>query len=361
MGVRFAKLIPVPPFLLALNPRRSGAERTTRRQRTCLAERKGEGYDVPTVRYLGIFMLACSCAVVLSCANRNLEEKMNNETERVIRSALGADRWFPGSSDRLKKMVRGFIDEADTPKVEGRIVGCLAPHAGYDYSGKVAGHTFRALRENAASAGMPETVVVLGFSHRGGSRGLALMDGDAIQTPMGTTELDKSAAELLTRDNEKIHMDYAPHACEHSAENEIPFVQATFPEAKLVVALFGGHDADTVIEVAGALGALAKTKKIVVVASTDMLHDADYDLVSRVDRETLKKVEAMDSNAIIKEWKPNRQIFCGLMPVLTVMRFASAQGCKAGSVLHYRNSGDDDPSGRGRWVVGYGAVVFAVK
>lgn len=284
---------------------------------------------------------------------------MNNETQRVIRRTLGAGRWFPGDTDKLRTMVNGFIDSAEVPEVSGRVIGCLAPHAGYDYSGKVAGHTFRALRDNAAIAGAPETVVILGFSHRGGFGGAALMDGDAIETPLATTELDKDAAALLMKNSKGIRVDYSPHGGEHSAENEIPFVQATFPDAKLVVSLFGGHDADAVIEMSDALGVLAKEKKIVVVASTDLLHDADYDLVSKTDRETLKQIAAMDSNAIIHAWKPSSQVCCGLMPVLTVMRFAAAQGCETASVLHYRNSGDDDPSGRGHWVVGYGAVVFA--
>jgi len=272
---------------------------------------------------------------------------------------MGSGRWFPGSEKELKTMVDSFIAGADVPGTSDRIVAAIAPHAGYVYSGKVAGYAFRALKDNAAAGKPPETVVVLGFSHRMGFRGVALMDGDAVATPLGTTAIDQEAVQALAGHSARIFPDYSPHAGEHSAENEIPFVQAALPGAKLVVGIIGDHDTKTIDELVAALGKLAEKKAIVVVASTDMLHDADYDLVTRTDKETLQKLAAMDDGAVLKTWKPGSQILCGVAPVVTVMRYAKSQGCRQGTVLHYRNSGDDFPESRGSWVVGYGAVVFA--
>jgi len=286
---------------------------------------------------------------------------MKSETGGVVRKAPGAGRWFPGDENSLKKMVNDFVEKATVPKIEGRIVSCIAPHAGYVYSGKIAGYTFRAVRDNAKTAGAPETVVILGFSHSAGFQGVALMDGDAIRTPLGTARLDAQALSSLTNGNDRIFADYSPHAGEHSAENQVPFVQAVLPDAKLVVALMGDHDKRTLDQLVTALNALAKTRKILLVASTDMLHDPDYELVTGTDRDTLKKVTALDHKAIEKAWSPARQIFCGVIPVVTAMRFAEAQGCKEGTMLFYRNNGDDDPSARGNWVVGYGSAVFCVK
>jgi len=91
-----------------------------------------------------------------------------------------------------------------------------------------------------------------------------------------------------------------------------------------------------------------------------MLHDPDYDLVTKTDKKTLQLVAAMDSKGLLDQWSPRRQIFCGMAPVAAVMGFAKGLGCKEGKVLYYRNNGDDFPESRGQWVVGYGAVVFAV-
>ncbi len=285
---------------------------------------------------------------------------MSQKSDKVIREALGAGRWFPGDERELNSMVEGYIAEAKTAELSGPIVSAIAPHAGYVYSGKVAGYTFRAIRDNAAAGHRPETVVVLGLSHRGGFQGVALMDGDAVKTPLGEVEIDKEALKELSSRSARIFSDYDPHAGEHSAENEIPFVQAALPGAKIVVGIIGDHDSRTLDDLVTALAALSKKKKILVVASTDMLHDADYELVGKTDRASLEKVAAMDYSGIEKDWSYSRQTFCGLAPVITAMKYAELKGCRKGTVLHYRNSGDDFPEGRGRWVVGYGAVVFAV-
>jgi len=286
--------------------------------------------------------------------------EMANASEIMTHKAQGSGRWFPGDRQELKKMVEFYMDNANPEPVEGRIVAAISPHAGFIYSGQVAGFTFKAIKDNAQKAGVPETVVVLGFSHRGGFPGVALMDGDGIETPLGTAALDKEAGEILASLSPQIFFNYGPHREEHSAENEIPFVQAALPDSKLVVALMGDHDPQTLDALVKALGVLSRKKRLLVVASTDMLHDPSYDLVSHTDGKTLKKLSAMDYDGLQQEWGYDKQIFCGIGPVVAAMKFSKAQGVKKGSVLYYRNSGDDFPESRGRWVVGYGSAVFAV-
>ena len=287
--------------------------------------------------------------------------KMANASEMVTRQAQGSGRWFPGNKHELKEMVDSYMENAQPEPIQGRIVAAIAPHAGYVYSGKVAGFTFRAIKDNARKAGPPETVVVLGFSHSGGFPGVALMDGDFIETPLGKAALDTKAAKILAGASPRISFNYGPHRGEHSAENEIPFIQVALPDTKMVVALMGDHDPKTRDALVGALDVLAGKKRLLVVASTDMLHDPSYDLVTKTDEKTLKKLQAMDCEGLEKTWGYDNQILCGIGPVLAVMKFAIAQGCKKGSMLYYRNSGDDFPESRGRWVVGYGSVVFAVN
>jgi len=281
--------------------------------------------------------------------------------DKVIRKALGAGRWFPGDAAELRPAVEDYMDAAQVPDIKRRIVSAIAPHAGYQYSGRVAGYTFRALKQNSAVGHVPDTAVVLGFSHRAGFRGVALMDGDIVRTPIGDTQLDQEAIDLLDGSSDRIFVDYGPHAGEHSAENEIPFVQAALPEARLVVALIGDHDERTLDALVAALEKLAAKRKIVVIASTDLLHDSSYDLVTKTDKSTLLAIEQMKDDELLKRWNHGNQICCGIGPVVVAMRFARTQGEATCEVLHYRNSGDDYPESRGNWVVGYGAVIFGVS
>ena len=305
---------------------------------------------------IGILMQSA----LIVCLQAGEEASVTSNSVKVVRKALGGGRWFPAGARQLDAIVKSYMDEATVPSVTGRIVGAISPHAGYQYSGKVAGHTFRALRDQAKAGLAPRTVVILGFSHRGGFAGTALMDGDAIETPLGETPLDKASADFLCRHCTRVAMRYAPHAGEHSAENQIPFVQAALPGVPLVVGLIGDHDPAGIAELVDGLAALAKERAILVVASTDLLHDPDYTKVTETDRVTMQQIAAMDCKGLNKRWGYDMQVCCGIGPVLTVLQFAQRQGCKAGTVLRYRNSGDDFPESRGNWVVGYGAAVFCV-
>lgn len=286
---------------------------------------------------------------------------MNDVNPKTVREACGAGRWFPSNAIELAKMTSGFIDKAEVGGVKGRIVGAISPHAGYVYSGPIAGYVFKAVKQQAEKGNAPETVVILGFSHRGAFPGVALMDGDAVSTPLGETALDREAAKILMADRDAIKLDYRPHYGEHSAENQIPFIQAALPNARLVVGLMGDHNQKSINQLVSGLEELAKRKKILVVASSDMLHDPDYDLVTRTDKATLKTVETMDDKKLLEGWGYARQTFCGMAPVVVVMRFAASQKCAQATVLKYENSGEKHPESRGQWVVGYGAVVFQVE
>lgn len=279
----------------------------------------------------------------------------------VIRKAFGGGKWFPGTRDALLSAVSEYIERAEVPPLDGRIAAGMAPHAGYMYSGVVAGYTFRAIHDNVKRGHAPDTVAVLGFSHRGGFEGAAIMDGDAIETPLGSLALDRDAATFLTQQASCLSLNYGPHAGEHSAENQLPFLQVAAPGIPAVVCLVGDHADATLDGIVNALVRLNERRRVLVLASTDLLHDPEYERVTYTDRQTMSQVEAVDHEAIMKRWSYAEQVCCGIGPVVCAMRFAKRLGVTAGTVLHYRNSGDDFPESRGSWVVGYGSAVFVER
>jgi len=280
------------------------------------------------------------------------------QSDEVIRIAQGGGRWFSGDRAELVREVEGYIAAAEIEPLTNPVIGVIAPHAGYLYSGAVAGYSFRALRESAAQFGAPETVVILGLSHSAGFAGAALMDGDAISTPIRESALDVDGARLMSGMSDRIYFDYEPHIGEHSAENQIPFVQAALPEAKLIVGLIGDHADETRAELASALHKLSQHKPIAVVASTDLLHSASYELVGATDKKTMAMIAGLDEAGLTGGWSFEHQVCCGISPVVTLMKYVRMCGVESGTVLRYRNSGDDYPESRGSWVVGYGAVSF---
>lgn len=275
--------------------------------------------------------------------------------------AGGAGRWFPADPQALDAMVGSFVAKGESAPMRGRIVGALAPHAGYVYSGSTAGFTYRALRDNASLWGEPLTVVILGPSHRRGFEGVALMEGSEVFTPLGGSALDRDGGLLLSRCLGQCFFSNAHHEGEHSVENQIPFVQKVFPKAAIIAAVMGDHSMPRLLALASCLESLAKKRRLIVIASSDMYHAPSYETVSRLDKESLQRIRQMDYRGLSAEWSHERQSFCGIAPVVTLMRFAELMGAGKGQVLHYRNSGDDYPESRGRWVVGYGSAVFLTE
>lgn len=277
---------------------------------------------------------------------------------QIIRPAMGAGKWFPGSPAPLKLAIAEYFENAFIPEVSAPILAVIAPHAGYVYSGPTAAYTYRTLQENFLIHGIPDTVVVLGFSHREQHQGVAIMDGDGFSTPLGIAQFDKDFTSLLLKADSRIKLDYRPHMGEHSLENQVPFIQTVLPSATLVMAMIGPRDMDLLSTLATTLATLSNKKKILVVASSDMLHDPSYERVRKTDQATLRKVVGMDIKGIMHDWDYSHQVFCGIGPVVTTMSYAQQKGCKKATLLRYRNSGDDFPESRGEWVVGYGAIAF---
>lgn len=278
--------------------------------------------------------------------------------KRLVRTALGAGKWFPGNRNELQAAIRNYLEDSVVPEIQGRVVAIISPHAGYQYSGPVAAASYEAVKENIQSHPAPDLVIVLGFNHRTSFRGVALMDGNTFATPLGQTPLDVEAAALLTGADPRISVDYRPHIGEHSAENQIPFIQTILPMTPLVIALIGSHDPAILDALAASIQKLARKRTPLIVASSDMLHDPNYELVRKTDQATLKKVMAMDITGVMRSWNFTQQVFCGIAPVITAMKCAQQQGCTKAVTLRYRNSGDQFPESRGQWVVGYGAIAF---
>ncbi len=237
-------------------------------------------------------------------------------------------------------MVERFLAEA-RPR-DGTPKAIIAPHAGYVYSGPVAGHAFATL---AGRKGTIRRVVVIGPAHFVPVRGIAVPTADAFRTPLGDVPLDRAAIEAI-RDLPQVLITDRPHEEEHALEVELPFLQVVLGDFRLVPLVVG--DA-TPAEVAEVLERLWDADDTLIVVSSDLSHYYRYEVARRLDAATAEAIERFEETALGPESA------CGRLPIAGLLRVAREHGLHVRR-LDLRNSGDTaGPKDR---VVGYGAWAF---
>jgi AmmeMemoRadiSam system protein B len=259
------------------------------------------------------------------------------------------DRWYPATPEALRREVSGYIDSAPALDLPGDVFGLIAPHAGYFFSGHVAGASYRQVQGNAY-----DTVVLVGPDHRGIAFGeLAFADFDAWHTPLGDVPVDRDLVAAL---EERLPLRHIGRDSEHSLEVQVPFLQTALTDFKLVPILMGDPSPSTCQTLGLAMADVARGRQTLLVASTDLSHYHHYDHAKQLDEHTLKYVLSFDAEGLAEALARNEAHACGGSPVAAVMVAARELGASQAQLVKYANSGDvwDDRS----QVVGYAAVVF---
>jgi hypothetical protein len=241
--------------------------------------------------------------------------------------------------DRYLEIGRQRLTGADAA---GRPKAIIAPHAGYVYSGPIAGTVYAAVR--ACCSGI-ERVVLLGPAHRVRVDGLAASSAETFATPLGEIPIDRVAVHDSAR-HPQVHMLDAAHAAEHSIEVQLPFLQRVLSRFELIPFAVG---AATHAEVAEVLDDLWGGPETLIVVSSDLSHYYDYDTAVRLDTETAGAIAALHAERLDPESA------CGRIPIGGLIIAAQRHGLHA-HLLDLRNSGDT--AGARDEVVGYGAFVF---
>lgn len=262
---------------------------------------------------------------------------------RAVRSPAVAGTFYPDGAAELRQAVRTYVAAAlERAGASPPAKAVIAPHAGYAYSGPVAGSAFAAL---APLRGRIERVVLIGPAHRAYFEGMALPQAQAFATPLGLVRVDAAAAELLAGSPRVIASDRA-HAGEHSLEVELPFVQEVLGDVAAVPIVVG--DASDV-ETAEILERLWGGPETCVVVSSDLSHYHPYATARRMDEQTARAIEELCPDDVGEEQA------CGRTGVRALLRVARAHGLVARR-CDLRNSGDT--AGPRDAVVGYGAFAF---
>jgi len=281
--------------------------------------------------------------------------------EPKVRRPAAAGGFYPGSAETLRRQVDDCLEKAEVPDLPGRLVAVMVPHAGYVYSGGVAGYAYKLLQKRPF-----KTALVIGLSHGYPHAGGALDDADFWETPLGRVPVNTALRERLRQSGAGFEVEPLAHLQEHSVEVQLPFLQRIWTEFDIVPITFRQLTPGQRAKIADALAEVMKGRDdVVLIASTDMTHYPAYAEAVKCDQATLKAMATLDADQVEtneREWVgkgiPDLVCtLCGLEGVLVTLGVLERLGVKGVKVLKYANSGDT-PLGDKSRVVGYGAVAF---
>jgi AmmeMemoRadiSam system protein B/AmmeMemoRadiSam system protein A len=266
---------------------------------------------------------------------------MSTDTESV-RSPAHAGTFYPAEPQALANMVDRCIREAPSFAVSSKAV--VAPHAGFVYSGPIAGTAYRSI---AARRGTVKRVVLMGPCHWHPTRTFAVPSARAFRTPLGDVPVDRTAVDALATHG-LAAVDDLPHDREHSLEVHLPFLQRLLGDFALVPVAVGTPG---VAETSDLLGRLWGGEETLIVVSSDLSHFHDYEGAMRLDQSASQAIETLRHDQLTDEQA------CGRYPVKGLLAQAALRDLRV-TTLDLRNSGDTAGRDRRDRVVGYGAYGF---
>lgn len=273
------------------------------------------------------------------------------EAKPWIRQPAVAGRFYPGDAQELQREVSAHLGAGVAGTDPVAVRGVMAPHAGYVYSGGVAGQVF-------ARALVPRRAVVIGPNHTGRGARISVVPAGAFVLPGGRVPIDEELAAAILEEVPGAQADIEAHRFEHSIEVELPFLVARQPDLRFVPIVLGGISGATAVAVGEGLArAIARAGgDTLVVASSDMSHYLTDDEARRVDRVALEPLLAFDPGRLYDTVVEQDISMCGFIPATAMLAYARASGATdAPELVAYATSGDASGD-RGR-VVGYAGVL----
>lgn len=261
-----------------------------------------------------------------------------------------AGRFYPGDPRALRRELDRYMRPAPQPVVARML---MAPHAGYAYSGELAGHTWSRVH-------VPERVLLLCPNHTGRGSRRSLWPGGAWNTPAGPVVVAADLTRALL--DAGLQADTAAHQLEHAIEVHLPFLRARNPEAQIAALCVGGLGLDDCRALGEAIAAALRTlegpgaRPVLLAASSDMSHYIPADDAAARDRLALERLLALDPEGLFRVVERNDISMCGVLPTTIALFAAVALGATSAELVGYTHSGR--VSGDMRRVVGYaGAIV----
>ena len=266
----------------------------------------------------------------------------------MIRNPVVAGQFYPGSASQLKEMIRGMVDEKATKE---EVIGLVSPHAGYPYSGPVAGATISRIK-------FKDTFIIIGPNHTGRGKPLSIMTEGTWETPLGQVEIDSELAKQILAASSHLEEDYPAHQYEHSIEVQLPFLQYFKPDIRLVPIILAYHNGATYKAIGKDIAKAIKelNKRVVIMASSDMTHYEPQESAQKKDAKAIEAVLDLNEDELLKRVDELNISMCGYAPTASLIAAAKELGATSAELVKYQTSGDT--TGDYSAVVGYAGIII---
>ncbi len=265
-----------------------------------------------------------------------------------VRPSPIAGQWYPGNPARLATAIDEMVDRAPETEIAGRVVGLLAPHAGYIYSGPIAACAYKLVR------GLDfRRVIVISPMHHPHVAPVLTSEHQAYHTPLGDIPVDHEALDALRKE---VPLTAIRNDPEHSLEIELPFLQRVLAGPFSLVPLMLRDQSYATAQALGeALAGVADEEgRTLLVASSDLSHFYTDEQARQLDRVMLDRVAAFDPEGVIRVEDEERAFACGRGAIAAMLVAARALGADQVQIVAYGTSADT--SGDTKRVVGYSAA-----
>jgi MEMO1 family protein len=268
--------------------------------------------------------------------------------DSVLRLPAVAGRFYPADPGELKRQIAAFAAPAEE---ESRAaIACMVPHAGYRYSGHVAGAVYARLK-------VPSRLLLLGPRHFPRGKAQAIVSNGAWQTPLGRAEIDSELAGQLRDAYPSLCEDVVAHETEHALEVQLPFLQQLAGDFRFVPIALGPVDYVQLESLGHAMAEVLRRQAdpVLMIASSDMNHYESDEITRRKDGLALEPVLELDPRGLFATVRREGITMCGFGPAVSVLTAARLLGATRATLVRYATSGDvsDDRDE----VVGYAGVI----
>jgi AmmeMemoRadiSam system protein B len=268
----------------------------------------------------------------------------------MIRPPAAAGRFYPEDPVLLRAAVDSSLgDGGEEEKIPAP--ACLVPHAGYVYSGRVAGEVYRRLE-------IPSRVILIGPRHFPRGAALAIISDGGWQTPLGLAPVDQVLAAKIVRAFPSLREDAVAHSREHSLEVQLPFLQRIAPAFAFVPIVIGPAKWETLEELGRALASViaAESEPVLLIASSDMNHYESDEATRVKDRKAIDRILALEPRNLFDTVREENISMCGYAAAVAVLIAARELGAVRAELIRYATSGE--VNGDLQEVVGYAGMVI---
>lgn len=251
----------------------------------------------------------------------------------MLRKPAVAGYFYPSNTHELLREIKEYMPSSGQKDA----LGAICPHAGYVYSGEVAGAVYSKIKPK-------EIYLLLGPNHTGYGSDISLMTEGDWEIPLGKISIHSEFAKKIVEKCSLTNNDIKAHFYEHSLEVQLPFIFVHNPQAKIVpitLKMLSLKECLLLAQaIADAVNSLKIKEKLIIVSSTDMSHYLPDDLSRKIDALAIDKIKKFDPEGLYQTVLEHKISMCGVIPTVTMLYATRILGANSVEIIKYTTSAE---------------------